>query len=291
MRRGMAMGQSGPILATGMGYLPLMILRCLAFMLALLAGPLTAQTTGLTELSTRDDTRGWTGVGRLDISGKGFCTGSLITENVVLTAAHCVHDASGARIEPHRIRFLAGFRGGQAEAYRGIARIEVHPDYVHGDPTNSQDRVSSDMAVLRLDQPIRTTRIRPFRVSYDPRRGTALSVVSYAHDRRDNPALQEVCMLLGVHDGVMVMTCDVDFGSSGAPVFADGPNGPEIVAVISAKAELNGQKVSLGTSFNGLPDLILRLDRRDPSRLPSEQRFISAGERNETGARFVSPGD
>lgn len=52
-------------------------------------------------------------------------------------------------------------------------------------------------------------------------------------------------------------SCDVDFGSSGAPIFdMTGPR-PRIVSVISAKAQYHGQKVSVGTSLDGsLGDLL-----------------------------------
>ncbi|MFU8882009.1 MAG: S1 family peptidase, partial [Rhodobacterales bacterium] len=41
-------------------------------------GGASAQDTRLTRLDTGDQTRGWEAVGRLDIDGRGFCTGALI---------------------------------------------------------------------------------------------------------------------------------------------------------------------------------------------------------------------
>jgi protease YdgD len=46
-----------------------------------------------------------------------------------------------------------------------------------------------------------------------------------------------------------VMNCDVDFGSSGAPIFARRDGVERIVSVVSAKAEIDGQKVALGAEL------------------------------------------
>ena len=46
----------------------------------------TAQETRLTRLDTGDQTRGWEAVGRLDIDGRGFCTGALIALPVLRAA-------------------------------------------------------------------------------------------------------------------------------------------------------------------------------------------------------------
>jgi hypothetical protein len=78
-----------------------------------------AQETALKRLDTGDDGRGWEAVGRLELAGRGFCTGALIAPDLVLTAAHCLYDSNtGARLDHEKIEFLAGWRNGRASAYR-----------------------------------------------------------------------------------------------------------------------------------------------------------------------------
>ena len=91
----------------------------LALGLALGATASAAQEA-LTALHTGDAVAGWEAVGRIDIDGKGFCTGALIAPDLVLTAAHCLFErGSGSVIAAERFQFLAGLRDGRAAAYRG----------------------------------------------------------------------------------------------------------------------------------------------------------------------------
>lgn len=249
-----------------------------------------AQDARLRSLETGQDGRGWEAVGRLDIAAKGFCTATLIRDNLILTAAHCVHDEAGQLIDPARFTFLAGMRNGRAEATRGIRRLAAHPGYVHRGQEARNDAVSQDIAVLELSQPIRTTRVHPFPVSAQPLRGDDIGVVSYAVNRSEAPSLQNLCKVIGQQDGVVIMSCDVDFGSSGAPVFSVQDGIARIVSVVSAMADLDGEKVSLGTSLGTpLTDLLVYFDTNGAGRAALGQRVILPGQRNETGAKFINP--
>jgi len=42
-------------------------------------------------------------------------------------------------------------------------------------------------------------------------------VVSYAQERSEVPSLQERCEMLGRQSAVLVLSCDVNYGASGAP--------------------------------------------------------------------------
>lgn len=252
------------------------------------------EETPLRALVTANDGRGWEAVGRLDIGPTGFCTGALIEPHIVLTAAHCLFDPeSRERIGLSDMEFLAGWRNGRAAAYRRVRSAVIHPAYSYNGPEGAEN-VAHDVALLELDQPIRNTSVKPFRVHQRPRKGDEVGVVSYARDRAARPSLQEVCHVLGRPAGTLVMSCDVDFGSSGAPVFVMAEGEPRIVSVVSAKAEVSGRPVALGTGLdNSLLEMRTELERHAaPVRsggLPQVRRMTGATEEAGGGAKFLRP--
>lgn len=249
-----------------------------------------AQDQPLRKLETGDQARGWDAVGRLDLGDSGFCTATLIAPSVVLTAAHCLYDKdTGGLVDPATMEFRAGWRNGRAVAYRNVARALPHPDYVYGGEEKFE-RVAHDLAVLELDQPIRLSSVEPFETDLRPMKGDEVGIVSYAQDRSEAPSLQEVCRVVERQVSVLVLSCNVDFGSSGAPIFAFRDGVARVVSVVSAKAEYDGQKVALATALETpLAALLAQLEGgRSPFQKARPKGALATGSASTT-AKFLKP--
>lgn len=250
------------------------------------------QPSPIRSLLTANDTRGFEAVGRIDFGRDSFCTGTLIAPNLVLTAAHCLFDPeTREQIDVSQAEFLAGWRDGRALAYRGVRRGIVHPDY-HYQGVEGAIRVVNDLALLELDQPIRNGAVAPLRTSVKPRKGDEVGVVSYAIDRAARPSLQSGCQVLARPEDMLVISCTVDFGASGAPilVFTDGE--PRIVSVVSAKAEAMGRAVSLGTDLEAPLGVLMEMARDGGGRLEggtAMARTSGLNGLNGGSAKFVRP--
>ncbi|MGR3291266.1 MAG: trypsin-like serine peptidase [Paracoccaceae bacterium] len=253
-----------------------------------------ADSSALKALLTGNDSRGWEAVGRLNFAGKTFCTGSLIATDLVLTAAHCLFDrADGRQFRPDEIEFLAGWRNGRANAQSGVRRTIPHPEFELSSNDRSV-RVANDLALLQLSQPIRKSSVQPFETQSRPRKGAAVGVVSYGWDRAESPSIQEVCYVLARRSGTLVLSCDVDFGSSGAPIFTvDDAGVARIVSVISAKAEIGGRSVSLGSNLQKplgeLMAILAHVDTFATGNMPGVRVLNMGNSINVDGAKFVRP--
>jgi V8-like Glu-specific endopeptidase len=201
----------------------------------------------LEALNTGEAAKGFEAVGRLNRGDDLLCTASLIRPNLVLTAAHCLVEDSGALVKPQELEFLAGFRHTSALAYRKISRFVVHPKYIAA--RGSLEAIKYDVALIELHQPVDTRQITPFAVKEQLARGEDVRVVSYAADRTAAPSLQDRCTVIEERDMILIMTCDVNFGSSGAPIFGTMDGAPTVVSVVSAKAVYNNRNVSLGPNL------------------------------------------
>lgn len=277
-------------------------MRWFAFAAALVPLILAAQILPAQQVNSRlkglggaNEALVWQAVGRLDANKTGYCTATLIAPELILTAAHCVYSAkTGTMLNPEDLTFRAGLRHGTTAAERKIAQIEAHAGY---DPKagTTAENIRHDVALLRLAEPIPTHVLDPF-VLYDGRftRGP-VSVVSYGRGRNELPSRQSVCQMFDQYQGVVLMDCDVTFGSSGAPVFSHRNGRGQIVSVISSVGQYQGRKVSFGMTLPGLvADLKRQMRANHQSPLAQSRRITVGNGVNRTtatgGAKFVRPG-
>ncbi|WP_254899005.1 trypsin-like serine peptidase [Thalassococcus arenae] len=238
---------------------------------------------------------GWEAVGRID-TPTGYCTGTLIARDIVLTAAHCLFDrASAAPVPATAIRFRAGYHHGQQIADRRVTRWIVSDGYTPGsDGRNTGTMIARDIALLQLDHDIFSAEADPFQVADTLPDGARVSVLSYGQGRDQALSREPSCEITHrYHGGVFGFDCDVTFGSSGAPVFARIDDRLRIVSVISAVGDVReGRRTAYGMVLPEQVTALMRILRRDAARPQpgAGARRITVGERASGGARFVRPG-
>lgn len=177
-------------------------------------------------------------VGRLNLSGTGFCTATLVTPSVVITAAHCTYYArTGRPIPPDRIHFAAGWRKGKPLAHRRAKHVRRHPAYDATKP------VEADIALIVLERPISSEVIPPIpmdRKSDSVRMTVPLTHVSYARDRPHLPSVERGCVVRASRGRVLLTDCDSNFGGSGAPILREQGDGFSVLGVVSGVVRVNG---------------------------------------------------
>lgn len=185
-----------------------------------------------------------------------FCSGTLIAEDVVLTAAHCLDEARGGpnfktmAPEDLAIQFTDDINTAVVEDFYFATETLIHPDY-------DRNALFNDIALVRLDRPANVTPVAVLPASLgftqdDVDQGLALNFAGFGLDGypygSDGVKLQADGVLGGL--GCSVSGCwgldDPDtqisydqsapngpcFGDSGGPAFLDRGTDPNVTTYV-----------------------------------------------------------
>lgn len=182
--------------------------------------------TAAQELTVTDASRAeWAAIGQIRgrRDGDAICTGTLITPDKVLTAAHCVTHPVTGKIRPsHNINFVAGWHHGEHHGWSIARKVQVHPDYRNGrnarlKSTNSAN-FAVDLALITLRSPVED--VAPSSIAVSSEFAGPAAVLGYQNQNRDALIDYVGCQARSIDDAFLALSCGVKSGTSGGPVFA-----------------------------------------------------------------------
>jgi protease YdgD len=186
----------------------------------------------------------WSAIGQVNVARyrrMSHCTGTLIAPDRVMTAAHCVTDASTGKLVPlHAIHFLTGVFGARWKEHAQPKCVIL--------PKRRQSAVSppkrppkghslawfaDDFALLILDRPLKAQPVPVADQAGADSDPGPLHHAAFAGDRRYRLTAHRGCALRArTRDGLWLTDCDTHHAGSGGPVLVERGDGFRLAAVM-----------------------------------------------------------
>ena len=207
----------------------------------------------------------WSAIGRVNRSSGGFCTGTLIASDRVLTAAHCLWDERRMRwLPPAMIHFVAGYRRGKYVAHARVASYALlSEEPMRGVLKQALD----DWVVLTLTEglgdragiietlPLTVKSWTAFRKD-----GGVLVRAGYSQDKGHILSRHAGCKLTRFwnSEDTVFHDCDATRGDSGSPILVRRGNRYHLIGIHVATATIKGVPTGIAVSSHRFHDRINR---------------------------------
>jgi protease YdgD len=207
----------------------------------------------------------WSAIGRVNRRTGGFCNGTLIGRDKVLTTARCVwHRRLGQWVTPGDLHFLAGYHLGSYVAHRRVTAIDLPPGIRigrYGHPTKTRN----DWAVLTLERAVTEskilrpiTRLRARRIT--PATLGPLVRAGYG-TYRPYALTTDHCRAVGlVGRSLLMHDCDATIEEAGYPILVKTGRGWRVLGLQMAtfKKTRRTNGIGMAVLVTSIPDRLTR---------------------------------
>ncbi|HEX2527120.1 MAG TPA: trypsin-like serine protease [Geminicoccus sp.] len=208
-------------------------------------------------------------VGKVNVRGGGFCTATLVAPDRMLTAAHCLRDASGRWYHPTRLMVeLSPHRDGR-KGHAPVRAIVPAPGLTFAADGRADDP-ARNWAVLELNTGgRRDARVQPVPLASPTDRDSlgddsVFTLVAFTPQRPFVATMAEGCRLLQIRGEprLLLHDCAATAAVAGAPVFTDTGAGPILVGIQIGTGSLDGEPVGVAAMLERILDPGVLLDGR-----------------------------
>ncbi|WP_432471972.1 trypsin-like serine peptidase [Amphritea sp. HPY] len=192
----------------------------------------------------------WRTIGRVNLAGRGHCSGVLVAKDTVITSAHCLWNRSTDRWFPAQyVTFVAGAEKESYQDYANAVSYEIADGFSPRTLTNPE-ALEHDWALIKLAKPIgKSLGFLPLAAQVSP--GQNIIQTGYRADREFVLTVERNCRVDKTYDnGKIIQTsCHTISGDSGGPVLIRNKDKWSLVGIHRGRTNANKSLVVTSKNF------------------------------------------